>query len=170
MAHCSSRRLRTLASQLCAAAAAPAGAEADVAVEVEAEAASFEMLGVAPLINAQGHITTLGGSLMPAPVVDAMARASRSFVQLNELHEKAGEHIARLIGAPAAFVCNGAASGMFLSGAAVLAGGDQERIRALPDTCGRPSECLLPPCPVPPFQCHLVRVPPVFDCLFPSAV
>ena len=122
-----------------------------MAVEVEAEVASFEMLGVVPLINAQGHITTLGGSLMPAPVVDAMARASRSFVQLNELHEKAGEHIARLIGAPAAFVCNGAASGMFLSGAAVLAGGDQERIRALPDTCGRPSECLLPPCPCFPF-------------------
>jgi D-glucosaminate-6-phosphate ammonia-lyase len=108
--------------------------------EVAVAETSFELLGVAPLINAQGHITTLGGSLMPAAVVEAMANASRSFVQLNDLHQKAGAHIARLVGAPAAFVCNGAASGMFLSGVAVLAGSDPTNIRALPDTGGRPNE------------------------------
>jgi hypothetical protein len=32
---------------------------------------------------------------------------------------KAGAHIARLVGAPAAFVSDGAASGMFLCGLAV---------------------------------------------------
>eukprot|EP01052_Picozoa_sp_SAG31_P024994 SAG31_NODE_2164_length_6283_cov_2.762451_1_plen_121_part_00 len=103
-------------------------------METDVAPSTFETLGVAPLINAQGHITTLGGSLMPPPVVEAMNRAARSFVQLNDLHGKAGDHIARLIGAPAAFVCNGAASGMFLCGAAVLSGGDSDRARALPDT------------------------------------
>jgi uncharacterized pyridoxal phosphate-dependent enzyme len=140
------RRLQVISTQLSPSGTpAPTAAEADVAVEADVvpSGSSFESLGVQPLINAQGHITTLGGSLMPAPVVEAMARASRSFVQLNELHTKAGEHIARLVGAPAAFVCNGAASGMFLSGAAVLSGGDTERARALPDTSGRPSEFVI---------------------------
>eukprot|EP01043_Picozoa_sp_COSAG02_P063573 COSAG02_NODE_9048_length_2350_cov_24.346068_3_plen_207_part_00 len=121
------RRLLQLCRHISAAPTAPAPS---VAV-LEAEA-SYELLGVAPLINAQGHITTLGGSRMPEAVVEAMVRASQSFVHLNELHQKAGAHIARLVGAPAAFVCDGAASGMFLAGCAVLAGADTTRIRALP--------------------------------------
>jgi seryl-tRNA(Sec) selenium transferase len=117
--------------QLCrCVSAAPAASASSVDV-LEAEA-SYELLGVAPLINAQGHITTLGGSRMPEAVVEAMVRASQSFVQVNELHQKAGAHIARLVGAPAAFVCDGAASGMFLAGCAVLAGADSTKIRALP--------------------------------------
>ena len=121
------RRLLQLWRQI---SAAPTASAQSVDV-LEAEA-SYELLGVAPLINAQGHITTLGGSRMPEAVVEAMVRASQSFVQLNELHQKAGAHIARLVGAPAAFVCDGAASGMFLAGCAVLAGTDTTKIRALP--------------------------------------
>ena len=101
------------------------------------------LLGVAPLINAQGHITTLGGSRMPEPVVEAMVRASKSFVQLNELHQKAGAHIAKLVGAPAAFVSDGAASGMFLCGCAVLAGADSAKIKALPTVASGKNEFII---------------------------
>jgi len=71
----------------------------------------YERLGVRPFINARGTITTLGGSIMPPQVIEAMVEASQQFVPLNQFQEKAGEHIAALTGAEAAFICAGAASG-----------------------------------------------------------
>lgn len=120
-----------------------AGSSVEADVDVLEREASYELLGVAPLINAQGHITTLGGSRMPQQVVEAMVRASQSYVQLNDLHQKAGAYIARLVGAPAAFVCDGAASGMFLCGCAVLAGADHTKIRALPTVATRRTEFII---------------------------
>jgi D-glucosaminate-6-phosphate ammonia-lyase len=103
----------------------------------------YERLGVPTFINARGTITTLGGSVMPAQVVEAMAAASRSFVPLGELHDKVGARIAQLTGTPAAFVCAGAASGMLLSGAACLTGNDNDAIAALPDTGDRPNQFII---------------------------
>ena len=120
-----------------------AGSAAEAGVDVLEAEASYELLGVSSLINAQGHITTLGGSRMPEPVVAAMVRASQSYVQVNELHQKAGAHIARLVGAPAAFVSDGAASGMFLCGCAVLAGADTAKIRALPTVASGRNEFII---------------------------
>ena len=103
----------------------------------------YHRLGLRRFINARGTITTLGGSIMPPEVVDAMAEASRQFVLLDELHEKAGARIARLTGAEGAFICAGAASGMFLAGAACLTGEDPEAIRSIPDTGNRPNEFVI---------------------------
>ena len=103
----------------------------------------YERLGVRTFINARGTITTLGGSVMPPSVVEAMAEASRQFVHLEELHEKAGARIAELTGAEAAFVCAGAASGMLLAGAACLTGDDRNAIAALPATGGRPNQFVI---------------------------
>ena len=98
----------------------------------------YERLGLRPFINARGTITTLGGSLMPPPVVQAMQEAAGKYVHLNELQRRAGERIAALTGAEAAYICAGAASGMLLAGAAVLTGTDAERIERLPEVVGRP--------------------------------
>jgi len=87
-------------------------------------------LGVEPIINAAGTLTTLGGSLILPEVMEAMASASRSFVDLNELHLAAGRRIAELVGVEAAHVCSGAASGIVLMAAACIAGGDPEKLRA----------------------------------------
>lgn len=103
----------------------------------------YHNLGVPTFINARGTITTLGGSVMPVEVVEAMAAAARSFVPLNELHDKVGERIAQLTGAPAAFVCAGAASGMLLSGAACLTGTNADAISSLPDTGDRPNQFII---------------------------
>lgn len=103
----------------------------------------YARLGISTFINARGTITTLGGSIMPAEVVEAMAAASRSFVPLAELHNKVGLRIAELTGVPAAFVCAGAASGMLLSGAACLTGTDTAAISDLPDTAERPNEFII---------------------------
>ena len=103
----------------------------------------YQRLGLRPFINARGTITTLGGSIMPAPVVEAMAEASRQFVHLNELHEKAGARIAELTGAEAAFVSSGAAGGMLLAGAACLTGTDPRAIAQLPDVGDRPNQFVI---------------------------
>ena len=93
-------------------------------------------LGVEPVINACGPVTVYGGSLMPPEVVEAMASASRAFVDMHELHLAAGKRIAALVGAEAAHVCAGAAAGIALMAAACMAGSDPKRIAQLPDTSG----------------------------------
>jgi len=100
----------------------------------------YERLEIVPYINARGCITTMGGSIMPPPVVEAMVEASRHFIPLEQLHDQVGARIAELTGAESAFVCAGAASGMLLAGAACLVGTDQELIQQLPDTDGRRNE------------------------------
>ena len=97
---------------------------------------NYRDLGVEPIINASGTITTLGGSLMPPEVLDAMKEAAGAFVDLPELNEGAGRYLAGKIGVEAAFVSCGAASGMQLSAAACLTGTDAESVRALPHTHG----------------------------------
>ena len=103
----------------------------------------YETLGVRPFINACGTITTLGGSIMPPQVVQAMVDASQHFVPLIELHEKVGQRIAKLTGNEGAFVCAGAASGMTLTGAACITRTDTEAIQKLPDTGDLPNEFVI---------------------------
>jgi seryl-tRNA(Sec) selenium transferase len=104
---------------------------------------TYRDLGIEPFINASGTITTLGGSLMPREALDALAAAAGAFVDLNELHLKAGQWLARRIGVPAAFVSAGAASGMQLAAAACLTGPDDARVRALPHTDGWKREVVI---------------------------
>jgi L-seryl-tRNA(Ser) seleniumtransferase len=105
--------------------------------------ATYDQLGVKPVINAKGNITTIGGSLMPQQVVDAMSRAAANFVDLDELNIKAGRYLAQLIGVEDAFVSAGAASGMQLSAAACLTGEDVQIIRRLPHTEGMRNEFVI---------------------------
>lgn len=98
--------------------------------------ATYQDLGVTPFINASGTITTLGGSLMPPEVLQAMQEAASRFVDLPDLNVRAGDYLARRIGVEAAFVSCGAASGMQLAAAACLTGTDPERVRKLPHTEG----------------------------------
>ncbi|MHB0874744.1 MAG: aminotransferase class V-fold PLP-dependent enzyme [Anaerolineae bacterium] len=93
-------------------------------------------LGVERVINAAGTLTTLGGSLMLPEVVSAMAAASRSFVDMNQLHAAAGKRIAALVGVEAAHVCSCAAAGIAVMGAACMAGTHPDRIAQLPETTG----------------------------------
>jgi uncharacterized pyridoxal phosphate-dependent enzyme len=100
----------------------------------------YAELGLRTVINAAGTLTRLGGSLMRPEVIEAMTAASRSFVDLNELHLAAGRRIAELIGAEAVHVCAGASAGIALMAAACMSGADQARIRQLPDTTGMRSK------------------------------
>jgi L-seryl-tRNA(Ser) seleniumtransferase len=96
----------------------------------------YRQLGVTPVINAAGTLTTLGGSLILPEVMEVMVAASRAFVPMDELHLAAGERIAEALGVDAAHVCAGASAGIVLMAAACMAGSDPARIRQLPDTTG----------------------------------
>jgi len=103
----------------------------------------YDKLGVKKLINAEGTLTRLGGSLMDQSVLEAMVAASRHFVDLNELLEKSGEYLARLLGVEAAYITSGAAAGLVLSTAACITGTDPAKIRQLPDLRGLKNEVLI---------------------------
>ncbi|CAB1056466.1 D-Glucosaminate-6-phosphate ammonia-lyase (EC [Olavius sp. associated proteobacterium Delta 1] len=93
----------------------------------------YRTLGMPELINAEGTITRLGGCVMDPAVVAAMAEAAKSFVDLNQLLAKAGQHVAALLGVEAAYITSGAAAGLTLSTAACITGADPAKIRRLPD-------------------------------------
>jgi len=118
----------------------PAAAVAD---DAPSKRDVYKELGVRPLINAAGTYTALGGSLMPPEVVDAIAAASRQFVNLVELQAAAGKRIAEKIGCEAALVTAGAASALTMATAACVAGKDPEKIRRLPDTVGMKNEVII---------------------------
>ena len=93
----------------------------------------YRTLGIRELINAEGTITRLGGCVMDPAVVKAMAEAAKSFVDLDQLLAKAGEHVAALLGVEGAYICSGAAAGLALSTAACITGADPAKIRQLPE-------------------------------------
>ena len=93
----------------------------------------YTRLGVRPLINAVGTLTTLSGSLMPPEVRQAMEEASRNFVAIHELQDKVGKRLAELTGAQAAFVTAGASAALCLASCAVTAGRDTTKMKQLPD-------------------------------------
>ncbi len=103
----------------------------------------YESLGVTPIINATGTFTRLGGSLMPLEVMDAMAQASRQFVCLEELQDRAGRIIASLVGAEAAYVVSGCYAAVVLSVAACLTGLDPRKMNQLPRTAGMKNEVVM---------------------------
>ena len=105
--------------------------------------AIYERLGVAPIINAAGSITRLGGTRTRPETLDLMSRAARIMVNIDELNRAAGKELARLTGAEAGFVCSGAAGGLLLQAAACIAGNDPVKMRRLPDTEGMKNEIVI---------------------------
>ncbi|WP_371401033.1 PLP-dependent transferase [Kribbella sp. NBC_00662] len=71
--------------------------------------------GVRPVINANATVTVLGGSLMPPPVIQAMADAATRFVDLPELQLRVGERLAELTHNESAYVTSGAAAAITLA-------------------------------------------------------
>lgn len=103
----------------------------------------YHELGVRPVINAAGTLTRLGGSLMPAEVVEAMVRAAGHCVRMEDLQERAGEVIAEATGAESGYVTCGAAAGLMLGTAAAVAGLDIHKMERLPDTAGLKNEVIV---------------------------
>lgn len=106
----------------------------------------YEELGVTTVINCEGTMTMLGGSL-PHPELEAvMTMAGRHFVSMPELEVAAGKRIAEMLKLPegySALVTSGAAAAMESGLAGVLTGGNEALIRQLPDLTGMKSEVII---------------------------
>ena len=94
----------------------------------------LEKLGVSKIINACGTLTKLGGSRLSYEAMEAINEASSCFVDMEELVEKSGKYVAKLVHSPDAYITNGAAAGIVLSIGAVITMGNIEQILKLPDT------------------------------------
>ncbi len=106
----------------------------------------YEELGVTPVINAQGTMTVLGGSLMRPEVEAVMSMAGRHFVPILELEAAAGKRIAKMLKLPDgydAIVTSGAAAAMQSGLAGILTGDNPRFIEQLPDLTGMKSEVII---------------------------
>jgi uncharacterized pyridoxal phosphate-dependent enzyme len=106
----------------------------------------YNELGVTTVINGQGTMTMLGGSL-PRPEVEAvMALAGQHFVSIPELEVAAGSKIAEMLKLPegyTALVTSGAAGAMQSGLAGILTGDNEQYIQQLPDLTGLKSEVII---------------------------
>ncbi len=98
--------------------------------------AVYARLGVRPVIHGSGTTTRYGGSLLRPETIEAMREAAQVLVNIDELNAAAGAAIARMLGAEAALVTAGSASGLVLQAAACITGDDAARIARLPDVTG----------------------------------
>ena len=106
----------------------------------------YEELGVATVINCEGTMTMLGGSLLRPELEAVMAMAGRHFVSIPELEVAAGKRIAEMLKLPdgyTALVTSGAAAAMQSGLAGILTGDNQALIRQLPDLTGMKSEVII---------------------------
>ncbi|MFG3258954.1 DgaE family pyridoxal phosphate-dependent ammonia lyase [Streptomyces sp. NPDC048172] len=104
----------------------------------------YHALGVHPAVNANGKMTALGGSRLSAATIAAMGAAARDHVVMDELMTAVGHELAAAAGTEDACPTTGAASGVALAVAALVAGADPARIERLPDPGDRPCEVVLP--------------------------
>ncbi len=106
----------------------------------------YEELGVTTVINAEGTMTTLGGSLIHPEVEVIMTQASRHFVSIPGLEEAAGKRIAQMLKLPegySALVTSGAAAAIQSGLAGILTGDNESLIKQLPDLTGMKSEVII---------------------------
>jgi uncharacterized pyridoxal phosphate-dependent enzyme len=106
----------------------------------------YEELGVTTVINGQGTMTVLGGSL-PRPEIEAvMALAGQHFCSIPDLEVAAGNRIAQMLKLPegyTALVTSGAAAAMQSGLAGILTGNNPKFIEQLPDLTGMKSEVII---------------------------
>ena len=103
----------------------------------------YERIGLRPLINARGTWTYLSGSLVLPEVRDAMAAASKQFVDMFELQAAVGKRLAELSGAESGMITSGSAGAMAAATAGCMAGTDPKNVWQLPDTTGLKNEVVM---------------------------
>jgi len=106
----------------------------------------YEELGVTTVINCQGTMTVLGGSVLRPELEAVMAQAGQHFVRVLELEVAAGKRIAEMLKLPAghtALVTSGAAAAIQSGLAGILTGSNEQFIKRLPDLTGMKSEVII---------------------------
>ncbi len=104
----------------------------------------YTRLGVRPFINCTATLTINGGSQMLPEVIETIEAASHNHVNFDELMEKAGEHLARMLQVEWGMVTAGTAAAITHATAACIAGCDPEKMQRLPNLRGLKDEVIMP--------------------------
>ncbi|MBY5828138.1 aminotransferase class V-fold PLP-dependent enzyme [Rhizobium ruizarguesonis] len=100
-------------------------------------------LGLRPVINVSGTMTSLGASIVVPEAISAMASMLPHFVEINDLQRKASAVIARLTGGEAGFVTASCSAGISLAVAGAITGNNLLAIERLPDVVSEKNEVLV---------------------------
>lgn len=98
-------------------------------------------LGVTPMVNIQGTVTVIGGSVMRPEVMEAIRIGNMHFCVLDDLLVKSGKWLANLCKAPegyTALVTEGCAAAILCCYAGMLTEDYNERMQNIPDLRGFP--------------------------------
>ena len=101
----------------------------------------YAELGVTPLVNINGTVTVIGGSVMHPEVMELIRRGNEHFVLIDELEIAAGKFIAKLCKSPAGYtglVTGGAAAAMVVGYAGMMTEDLEPRMRDIPDVSNFP--------------------------------
>ncbi|WPP48093.1 aminotransferase class V-fold PLP-dependent enzyme [Catalinimonas niigatensis] len=101
-------------------------------------------LGVRPLINARGTVTIVGATRMLPEVQQAMDKAVREYVQLDELMEGVGQRLATLTGTEWGIVTSGASAALTVATAGCVSGGNPDKLWQIPNLVGMKDEVIIP--------------------------
>ena len=103
-----------------------------------------DRLGLRPIINVSGTMTTLGASIIVPEAIAAMAEIASQWVEMDDLQRAASTVIARLTGGDAGFITACCASGITMAIAGAMTGTNLLAIERLPDdTEGLKSEVVI---------------------------
>ncbi|PYE23976.1 L-seryl-tRNA(Sec) selenium transferase [Rhizobium sp. PP-CC-3A-592] len=100
-------------------------------------------LGLRPVINVSGTMTSLGASIVVPEAIAAMAAILPHFVEINALQRQASAVIARMTGGEAGFITASCSAGVSLAVAGTITGPDLLAIERLPETNTEKNEVLL---------------------------
>jgi seryl-tRNA(Sec) selenium transferase len=120
----------------------------------------YAELGVTPLININGTVTVIGGSVMTPEVMELIRQGNEHFVLIDELEIAAGKFIAKLCKSPAGYtglVTGGAAAAMVVGYAGMMTEDLEPRMHKIPDVSDFPrSEVIIQKSHRYPFD-HQIR-------------
>src|ERR1700741_3306619 len=95
----------------------------------------YAELGVTPLININGTLTVIGGSVMDPEVMELIRQGNQHCVSIDDLEIAAGKYIAKICKSPAGYtglVTGGAAAALTVGYAAMMTEDLEPRLRAIP--------------------------------------
>jgi seryl-tRNA(Sec) selenium transferase len=101
----------------------------------------YAELGVTPLININGTLTVIGGSVMDPEVMELIRQGNEHFVLIDELEIAAGKFIAKLCKSPAGYtglVTAGAAAALVVGYAGMMTEDLEPRMHKIPDVSDFP--------------------------------
>ena len=101
----------------------------------------YAELNVTPLVNINGTVTVIGGSVMQPEVMELIRQGNQHFVLIDELEVAAGKFIAKLCKSPPGYtglVTGGAAAAMVVGYSGMMTEDLEPRMRDIPDVSNFP--------------------------------